>query len=659
MSAGNVVAELSRLIQTGHAALFLKTWEEDRWKAHLEVLCQRTGYVLKEWSSSEVVRSKEPLGDAVVRSLGAFLSEAISAPPRGLYLIHDLNHYWQHPLVARLVRETLTNFAVSQKSLLGMGASAQIPSELAKEVSELELPLPTFEELQSALEMVLGPLSEQTYSTAERLKLATAVQGLTLSEATRAFRSVTFGRRSFDEAMIALLVKEKRHLLGGSKLLEFHDLDESLDDVGGLENLKAWVGQRAQAFLPEARERGVDQPKGVLLVGVQGCGKSLSARVIARMLAFPLVRLDFGALLSSERGSSEENLREVITLMDSIAPVVLWIEELDKGFAGFQEESFTDATVSRMVGRFLTWMQEHTAPVFVVATANQVTQLPPELLRRGRFDELFFLDLPNFHERKEILKIHLLKRQIDVESIDLAELAEQTEQYSGAELEQVVSAASIEAYTRQTSVTMQDLVSTREATIPLAVTMEDAIFNLREWARGRCRMATSDSRVMQMLDEEKRKGAAPLDAGQSMKDLWQKHLSEGDVGEAVVAYVRSHQGALFGPLQKDFASRIDVTGTSALCLGTDEFVVFWSQLSEEFAITLQKLIRLRRLFLHVVDVSTYQSAKSVLKLPVIKALRDAPLRRPVWLPCQLQLVPPSSGSGRLGKVSVVQERKAD
>ena len=657
MSAGNVIAELSRLIQTGHTGLFLKTWEEERWKGHLEVLCQRTGYVLKEWSSSEVLSSDRILGDEVLRSLAVFLNDAKSATSGGLFLVNDLNFYWQNALAARMIREALTEFAGSKKCLLGIGPSAVIPTELIKDVFEFELPLPTFEELSGALDEILSEEAKNSYASHEKVKLAMSVLGLTLTEAKRAFRSVTFQRRSFDEGMIGQLVHEKRHLLGGSKLLEFHDLQEGLDEVGGLENLKEWVQQRAQAFLPEAKERGVDQPKGVLLVGVQGCGKSLSARVIAKQLAFPLVRLDFGALLSSERGSSEENLREVIQLMDSIAPVVLWIEEMDKAFSGYQQDSFSDATVARMIGRFLTWMQEHTAPVFVVATANQVTHLPPELLRRGRFDELFFIDLPNYHERKSILKIHLLRRQIDLENVELDLLADQTEQYSGSELEQVVSAASIEAYTRQHAVTMKDLTQSREATIPLAVTMEDAIFNLREWARGRCRMATSDSRVMQALEEEKRRGATPLDEGQSMKGQWAQYLERGDVGESIVAYTRYHKGAMFGQLQKDFGAHLETTGTSSLCLGTDEFVVFWQHLDEDFALQIQKLIRLRRLFLHIVDVAQYQSAKMVLKLPVLKALRDLPLPRPVWLPCQLQIVPPSTGSGRLGKVNVIDDHK--
>lgn len=659
MSAGNVVAELSRLIQTGHTALFLKTWEEDRWKSHLNVLCQRTGYVLKQWSSSSVIESSDHLTESVIRSLGSFLRDARMADPRGIYLVHDLNHLWQNPVVTRMIRETLADFDRADKCLLSLGPSAAIPSELLKDIFEVELPLPTFEEVTSELDAVLEMEENNSFSTQERQRMATAVTGLTLNEASRAFRSVTFQRRSFDDEMIAQLVHEKRHLLGGSKLLEFHDLAEGMGEVGGLENLKEWVQQRAQAFLPEARERGIDQPKGVLLVGVQGCGKSLSARVIAKQLAFPLVRLDFGALLSSERGTSEENLREVIQLMDAVAPVVLWIEELDKAFAGYESESFADATVARMIGRFLTWMQEHTAPVFVVATANSVTKLPPELLRRGRFDELFFIDLPNYHERKDILKIHLLRRQIDLETIDLELLSEVTQHYSGSELEQVVSAAAIESYTRQQTVTMKDLLASREATIPLAVTMEDAIFNLREWARGRCRMATSDSRVMQMLDEEKRKGAAPLDAGQSLRDQWTAYLADGQLGESIVAHVRFHHGALISTLQKDFGAHMETNGTSSLCLEADEFVVMWRGLSEDFALQIQKLIRQKRLFLHIIDVAQYQTAKSILKLPVIKALRDTPLPRPVWLPVKLQLVPPPTGSGRLGKVQVIKDHKTE
>ncbi len=428
MSAAGMIAEISRYIQIGHAGLHLSTYEENRWRQHLAILCERTGHRLLEWSTTNesILDDRRELSEAAVASLCEFLQDTVNRAHDELYLINDLSHYWHHPVVIRHLKDCLESFPSTRKTILSIGPLTGLPLELAKEFLEVKMPLPTFKELLEELDDILQDEQRQGFNNEQKSRIATAVLGLTLSEASRAFRSVTYQKRIFDEKMIAQLVHEKRHLLGGSKLLEFHDLQEGMEEVGGLENLKSWVQQRRLAFSADAREQGIDQPKGVLLVGVQGCGKSLSARVIAHELAFPLVRLDIGALLSSQRGSSEENLRDVLSLLDSMAPVVLWIEELDKAFAGFQSESSQDATMSRLVARFLTWLQEHTTAVFVVATANNVSQLPPELLRRGRFDELFFIDLPNYHERLDILRIHLQKRLIPLETVDVDSLSEIT-----------------------------------------------------------------------------------------------------------------------------------------------------------------------------------------------------------------------------------------
>src|SRR6185295_11678457 len=280
-------------------------------------------------------------------------------------------------------------------------------------------------------------------------KLLKAVLGLTAREARKALQLALSGREQFDDEVFKTLVAEKRHLVQGSDLLEFYDLEEGVKDVGGLEILKEWLEQRSEAFTERAREQGIPIPKGVLLLGIQGCGKSLTARAAARLLSFPLVRLDVANLLAGDRGSSERNMRNVLRLMETIAPAVLWLDEVEKGFAGVGgdgDNSGGDATMSRIMGGFLTWMEARKAAVFVVATANSVANLPPEMLRRGRFDELFFVDLPNYHERKHIFAIHLSKRGWKPEKYDLSKLSNKTEGYSGAEIEQIVVSAMIDAY---------------------------------------------------------------------------------------------------------------------------------------------------------------------------------------------------------------------
>ncbi|MEZ6049268.1 MAG: AAA family ATPase [Planctomycetaceae bacterium] len=227
----------------------------------------------------------------------------------------------------------------------------------------------------------------------------------------------------------------------------------------------------------------------MLIIGVQGCGKSLVARAVAHRLKFPLLRLDISTLLASERGISERNMRLALQAAETMAPSVLWIDELDKGFAAASIDTKNDTTLSRLLGRFLTWMEQQQGKVFVVATANNIDQLPPETVRRGRFDELFFVDLPNYYGCTEIFRIHMSRRHYDAEQFDLHELVEKTEGYSGAEIEQIVSSTLLECYSTNRVLTQEDLLGTADEIVPLSKTMEEKIFEMREWANGRCRRA--------------------------------------------------------------------------------------------------------------------------------------------------------------------------
>jgi SpoVK/Ycf46/Vps4 family AAA+-type ATPase len=338
----------------------------------------------------------------------------------------------------------------------------------------------------------------------DKEKMLKAVVGLTQREAAKALARSILGKEKIDDDVLARLVSDKKSLLRGSDLLEFYDLGESVKDIGGLEGLKDWLSSRAGAYSEKARKAGLPLPKGVLLLGVQGCGKSLSARATARLLSFPLVRLDISSLLSADRGSSEKNMREALRTVENVAPAVLWLDEVEKAFGGVGNEGGGDGTLTRIFGSFLTWLQDQTKPIFVMATANSVTNLPPELLRRGRFDELFFINLPNYHERQQIFEIHLGKRGWKPGNYNIEQLSERTEGYSGAEIEQVVISAMFDAYTNGRKLSQQDLLDSQEQTVPLSVTMEEKIFELREWARTRCRPATPDSRVIRMLEEENR-----------------------------------------------------------------------------------------------------------------------------------------------------------
>jgi SpoVK/Ycf46/Vps4 family AAA+-type ATPase len=430
-------------------------------------------------------------------------------PADHVILLKDFHPYLTDPVVVRKLRDLVDHLGQENKSLLFLGPVANVPIELQRDVISLELPLPDVDDLRDVLSDVIREHESRfrhrlSGTDDDKEKMLKAVVGLTQREAAKALARSILGKEKIDDDVLARLVSDKKSLLRGSDLLEFYDLGESVKDIGGLEGLKDWLSSRAGAYSEKARKAGLPLPKGVLLLGVQGCGKSLSARATARLLSFPLVRLDISSLLSADRGSSEKNMREALRTVENVAPAVLWLDEVEKAFGGVGNEGGGDGTLTRIFGSFLTWLQDQTKPIFVMATANSVTNLPPELLRRGRFDELFFINLPNYHERQQIFEIHLGKRGWKPGNYNIEQLSERTEGYSGAEIEQVVISAMFDAYTNGRKLSQQDLLDSQEQTVPLSVTMEEKIFELREWARTRCRPATPDSRVIRMLEEENR-----------------------------------------------------------------------------------------------------------------------------------------------------------
>jgi SpoVK/Ycf46/Vps4 family AAA+-type ATPase len=304
--------------------------------------------------------------------------------------------------------------------------------------------------------------------------------------------SVTGG---LNEEAVSMVVREKRQMLRRTAALSFHEVDTGLSDVGGLGELKRWLRERKRAFGEEARNFGLPVPRGLLLLGVQGCGKSLSAKSVAREWQFPLLRLDLAATFGGGDSSPEATIREATAIAESIAPAVLWIDEIEKGFAA----SDADPRASRVFGSFLTWLSEKESAVFVVATANDIENLPPELLRRGRFDELFFVDLPNVDEREEILAIHLRRRGRDPMQLPIRALAEQAERLSGSELEQVVGAALYTAFAQDREIEPNDLANAIVETVPLYDTFEERIKELRDWARTRARPATIDAKMVDLF----------------------------------------------------------------------------------------------------------------------------------------------------------------
>jgi SpoVK/Ycf46/Vps4 family AAA+-type ATPase len=326
-----------------------------------------------------------------------------------------------------------------------------------------------------------------------RESIVHALLGLTLAEAENVLAKTLVQNRGFGKESLEIINAEKKQIIRKSGLLEYYDTDETMSSVGGLDSLKNWLVKRSVVFSDQARDFGLPAPKGVLLLGVQGCGKSLMAKTISNIWQLPLLRFDIGRLFGSLVGSSEQNVRRAIQVAESVAPVVFWIDEIDKAFRGSRGSgASTDAgTSSRVFSTFLTWLSEKQSAVFVIATANDISSLPPELLRKGRFDEIFFVDLPLSAERRDIFRVHLAKRKMDPETFDLDALTRASEGYSGAEIEEAIISAMFDAFYEKQQLSTDRVRESIQQTVPLSKTMKEDVDELRKWAASRARPATS------------------------------------------------------------------------------------------------------------------------------------------------------------------------
>jgi SpoVK/Ycf46/Vps4 family AAA+-type ATPase len=417
---------------------------------------------------------------------------------RAIYVLKDYHPflspvYAKSSAVVRKLRDLVPSLHTSFKTVVLLSPVLHLPAELEKEVTVVDWDLPSLLELDGLLNRVVRSVEGEPglnvdLTPAQREAVLKAALGMTLDEAENVFAKCLVEKKGFD---VDLIVAEKEQVIRKSGVLEYFHWSEGVQDVGGLEKLKEWLSERADAFTEKARAFGLPAPKGLLLLGVQGCGKSLMAKAVACEWKLPLLRLDMGRIFAGLVGASEENARKAVKVAEAVAPCVLWLDEIEKGLSGTRSSGELDAGVtSRVFGTLTTWLQEKTAPVFVVATANDITQLPPELLRKGRFDEIFFVDLPSEEERREILSIHLRRRKRDPAAFDLQALADKSEGFSGAEIEQAVIAALHRAFRQDRQMTTEDILAAMGDTIPLVVTMEEEIESLREWARLRARPAS-------------------------------------------------------------------------------------------------------------------------------------------------------------------------
>ena len=480
------------LIRSRYGALLVETAEEDRAEALAERAAWELQLPLFVWRrATGLRRAGAPTGVYGTEDPRTALGHVVSSQLPALYVFHGLGPELEKPDVADLLREAARQLAGRSGAIVLTGAGVKLTDSLRAEVGPLHLPMPTREEYESLQQRVVKDVSTRmgiqvSLAPSDQDRLLANLQGLTLAEAEKLLTRVLVEDGRLDADDVKRIVEAKRELVERDGLLEFQPAVQSLDDIADLAHLKEWLGKR-RLFMEDrqrAADFGLEFPRGVLLVGVPGCGKSLCAKAVAAAWGLPLVRLDPGALYDKYIGETEQNFRKAMASADRLAPLVLWIDEIEKAFAAGGEDT-DGGTSMRVLGSFLSWLQERRGDVFVVATANDVQRLPAELLRKGRFDETFFVDLPDEGTRAAVLDIHLRRRKQAPDQFDLPLLAAESEGYSGAELEQVVISALYTAFSAKAAPTTALLLDELRRTPPIASTAREKIAFLRAWSEGR------------------------------------------------------------------------------------------------------------------------------------------------------------------------------
>ena len=471
------MTELEVLIRARYPLIYVVSWEEQRVLAHVSRIATRLGKRIFEWS---VTTGLAPLGtssqsqkhrDSATQDPLIALDNVLEYIEPALYVFKDFHPFLktQNMAVIRRLREISLTMQNTYKTIIIISPVFEMPAELEKDLTVLDFDLPKENDFSALLARIIDEVRENPKLDVNidgRMKeqIVHSLLGLTLSEAENVLAKTLVEHRCLGGKSLNVIHSEKRQIIRKSGLLEYYDAEEDINSVGGLDALKSWLLKRSVAFTDQARQFGLPAPKGVLLLGIQGCGKSLMAKTISNTWQLPLLRFDVGRVFGSLVGSSELNIRRAVKVAESVSPVVFWVDEIDKAFRGSRGSGAgTDAgTSARVFGTFLTWLAEKNKPVFVVATANDVSLLPPELLRKGRFDEIFFVDLPAFAERKDIFRIHLAKRKIDPAPFDLDALSGASAGYSGAEIEEAVISAMFDVfYEKQNMTTDRVLTSLR------------------------------------------------------------------------------------------------------------------------------------------------------------------------------------------------------
>lgn len=478
-------------VNAGYPAIVVQTVEEKRVMRDCQSIAEESHKEFESWTLTKGHKKGESQKESQATPMDVptlAVRNVTSGKEGRIICIIDFHPFIKTPEIWRKLKDSFEIAKANGITLVFISAKFEIPVELQREMIVLDFKLPKKSELNELLTILSK--SVNVAIPENKNEIVEAALGLTLLEAENAFAMSVAKKNTFDAKVIC---EVKENIICNGGLLEFYPTNETLDSIGGLKNFTTWALKRLGAYSEEAQEYGLPYPKGVLLVGIPGCGKSLTAKALANIWSKPLLKLDIGKLFGGIVGDTESNTRRALQIAEAMAPAVLWIDEIEKGLSGIQSSGKTDSGVtSRMFGTLLTWLQEKEAPVFVIATANNISQLPPELLRKGRFDEIFFVDLPTEEERKEIFKIQLKKHKRNVEEYDIARLASESEGYTGAEIEECVISSMFDSWfeTKGEPTTEAIIKSMKEITPMSKGMMEQQVEALRKWSNDACvRMA--------------------------------------------------------------------------------------------------------------------------------------------------------------------------
>ncbi len=488
------VQRFVKMINGGYSCISVVTHEEHD---TLEIVRQAAMALKREvliWSMGYGVRDGLLAGSPAepeTDTAGPGLCGLAAAKNGTICVTLDLAEHLKNDLTRRVLRDTIDRIDINGCVLVMIDNEDKLPLVIRSYTKRFDLSLPDKDDLEQFVRSTLRNIHRkkpiEVGITHNGMKaIVRNLRGLTRRQAQRLIRDTLTDDNRFDDNDVNVIMAGKRRLIKGDGLLEYVQTPLTLDGIGGMNNLKNWLKHRKDAFSEEAKEFGINAPRGVLMLGVQGAGKSLCAKAIATAWQQPLLRLDCGSLYNSYIGESERNLRKALEQAEFMSPVILWIDEIEKAFASAASHSTDGGLSKRMFASLLTWMQEHTEPVFLVATANDIEALPPELLRKGRFDEIFFVGLPNKDARRKIFSIHIDKRKRRSEDFDLDKLADNSQGYSGAEIEQAVVSSLHLAFADKHDIDTTMIISVLKSSPPLSVTMAEKIEALCQWADGRC-----------------------------------------------------------------------------------------------------------------------------------------------------------------------------